>query len=61
MKAMTKKVRLVVYLSKDVHDHIMEVVLERAKLKKRFRGVISEVIEECAREHFGLPPKKEKK
>ena len=58
---MTKNVRLVVYLSKEVHDRIMEVVLERAKLKKRFRGVISEVIEECAREYFGLPPKKEEK
>jgi len=60
VKAMTKKVRLVVYLSKEVHDRIMEVVLERVSVEKRFRGVMSAVIEECAREHFGLP-KGEKK
>jgi len=57
---MPKKVKMVVYLSKDVHDRIMEVVLERVNLEKRFRGVMSDVIEDCAREHFGLP-KKEKK
>lgn len=50
-----KKVKLVVYLSKEVHDRIMEVVLKRVNLEKRFRGVLSDVIEECAREHFGLP------
>jgi hypothetical protein len=55
---MTKKKRLVVYLSEEVHDHIMEVVTERVSVEKRFRGVISDVIEECAREHFQLPNKK---
>ena len=55
-----KKVKLVVYLSKEVHERIMEVVLERINATRRFRGVISEVVEDCAREHFGLP-KKEKK
>jgi hypothetical protein len=57
VKAMTKKVRLVVYLSKEVHDRIMEVVLERVNTEKRFRGVMSDVIEDCARDHFGLPKK----
>ena len=55
-----KKVKLVVYLSKEVHDKIMEVVLERINLERRFRGVISEVIEDCAREHFGLPKRAKK-
>jgi hypothetical protein len=55
---MTKKKRLVVYLSKEVYDHIMEVSTERVSVEKRFRGVISDVIEECAREHFKLPNKK---
>lgn len=55
-----KKVKLVVYLTKEVHDRIMEIVLERVNKEKRFRGIISEVIEECARAHFGLP-KTEKK
>jgi len=50
-----KKVKLVVYLSKEVHDRIMEVVLERVSAEKRFRGVMSDVIEDCARDHFGLP------
>ena len=50
-----KKVKLVVYLSKEVHDCIMEVVLERVNRERRFRGIISEVIEDCAREHFKLP------
>ena len=54
-----KKVKLVVYLSKEVHDKIMDVVLKRVNEERRFRGVISEVIEDCAREHFGLP-KREK-
>ena len=49
-----KKVKLVVYLSKEVHDAIMDVVLERVNTEKRFRGIISEVIEDCARDHFGL-------
>jgi len=53
-------VKLVVYLSKEVHDRIMEVVLQRVNEERRFRGVMSDVVEECAREHFGLP-KKEKK
>jgi len=57
---MPKKVKMVVYLSKEVHDRIMEVVLERVNEEKRFRGVMSDVIEDCAREHFGLP-KEEKK
>jgi len=60
MSKKQKKVKLVVYLSKDVHDRIMEVVLERVNAERRFRGVISDVIEDCAREHFGLS-KKEKK
>ena len=55
-----KKVKLVVYLSKEVYDRLMEDVLERVNQEKRFRGVLSEVVEECARQHFGLP-KKEKK
>ena len=55
-----KKVKLVVYLSKEVHDRIMEVVLERINATRRFRGVISEVIEDFAREHFGLPEKEKK-
>ena len=55
-----KKVKLVVYLTKDVHDRIMEVVLERVNAERRFRGIISEVVEDCARNHFGLP-KREKK
>lgn len=42
------------YLSEEVHDRIMEVVLERVNEEKRFRGIMSEVIEDCAREHFGL-------
>jgi len=50
-----KKVKLVVYLSKEVHDRLMEAVLERVNSEKRFRGVISEVVEDCAREYFGLP------
>ena len=57
---MPKKVKMVVYLSKEVHDRIMEVVLERVNAEKRFRGILSEVIEDCARQHFGLP-KREKK
>ena len=57
---MPKKVKMVVYLSKEVHDRIMEVVLKRVNEEKRFRGVMSDVIEDCAREHFGLP-KEEKK
>ena len=52
-----KKVKLVVYLSKEVHDKIMEVVLERVNAERRFRGIISEVVEDCARNHFGLPKK----
>ena len=55
-----KKVKLIVYLSKEVHDRLMETVLKRVSEERRFRGVLSEVVEECAREHFGLP-KKEKK
>jgi len=55
-----KKVKLVVYLPKDVHDRIMEVVLKRVNEERRFRGIISEVVEDCAREHFGLS-KREKK
>ena len=51
--------KLVVYLSKEVYDRIMEVASERVSVEKRFRGVLSDVIEECAREYFGLP-KKEK-
>ena len=57
---MPKKVKMVVYLSKEVHDRIMEVVLERVNKEKRFRGVISEVIEDCARAHFGLPNREKK-
>ena len=60
MPSKEKKAKLVVYLSKEVHDKIMEVVLERVNAERRFRGVISEVVEDCAREHFGLP-KREKK
>jgi hypothetical protein len=53
-----KKVKLVVYLSKEVHERIMEAVLERVNSERRFRGVISEVVEDCAREHFGLKRKR---
>jgi len=60
MREKEKKVKLVVYLSKEVHDKIMEVVLERVNAERRFRGVITEVVEDCARDHFGLP-KNEKK
>jgi len=38
----------------------MEDVLKRVNQEKCFRGVLSEVVEECTRQHFGLP-KKEKK
>ena len=57
MQKKEKKVKLVVYLSKEVHDKIMEVVLERVNAERRFRGIISEVVEDCARNHFGLPKK----
>ncbi len=57
MSKKEKKVKLVVYLSKEVHDRIMEVVIERVTQERRFRGIISEVIEDCAREHFKLPKK----
>jgi hypothetical protein len=60
MSKKEKKVKLIVYLSKEVHERLMEVVLKRVNQERRFRGVLSEVVEECAREHFGLP-KKEKK
>jgi len=59
MSKKEKKVKLIVYLSKEVHERLMEVVLKRVNQERRFRGVLSEVVEECAREHFGLP-KKEK-
>ncbi len=55
MPKKVKKVKLVAYLSKEVHDKIMEVVLERVNATRRFRGVISEVVEDCARNYFGLP------
>jgi len=57
---MSKKVKMVVYLSKEVHDRIIEVVLERVNAEKRFRGILSEVVEDCARAHFGLPKIKRK-
>ena len=60
MPSKEKKAKLIVYLSKEVHDKIMEVVLERVNAERRFRGIISEVVEDCARNHFGLP-KREKK
>ena len=60
MPSKEKKAKLVVYLTKEVHDCIMEVVLERVNAERRFRGIISEVVEDCARNHFGLP-KREKK
>jgi len=50
-----KKVKLVAYVSKEVHDKIMEVVLERVNVERRFRGVISDVVEDCFREQFELP------
>jgi len=55
-----KKVKLVVYLSKEVHDAIMDVVLKRVNAEKRFRGIISEVVEDCARDYFGLPKEERK-
>ena len=51
---MPKKVKIVAYLSKEVHERIMDAVLERVNAERRFRGVISEVVEECVRGHFGL-------
>jgi len=60
MPEKAKKVKLVVYLSKEVHDRLMEAVLERVNSEKRFRGVISEVVEDCAREHFGLTKRERK-
>jgi hypothetical protein len=49
-----KKTKLVVYLSNDVYEKIMDLALDRAHSERRFRGVISEVVEECARKQLGL-------
>ena len=51
---MTEKVRMVVYLSKEVHERLMDTVLERVNRERRFRGVLSEVFEECLRKYFGI-------
>ena len=55
-----KKVKLVAYIPKEVHNRLMETVLERVKAERRFRGVLSEVVEDCIRNHFGLPKREEK-
>jgi len=55
---MPRRVKLVVYLSKD--DRVMQVVSERVDAGRRFRGIISEVIEECACQYSGLPKKERK-
>ena len=51
---MTEKVRMIVYLSKESHERLMDTVLERVNKERRFRGVISEVFEYCIRKYFGM-------
>jgi len=44
LKKKASKKRIIVYLEKEVYDRLMEVVLSRVQQKKKFRGVLSEVV-----------------
>lgn len=51
---MNEKVRMVVYLSKEIHERLMDTVFERVNKETCFLGVISEVFEDCVRKYFGI-------
>lgn len=46
------KQRIIVYLEKEVYDALMEVVLFRVQREKKFRGVLSEVVNDVLRSNL---------
>ena len=49
MQKKNPKKKIVVYLEKEVYDRLMEVVLHRVQEKRKFRGVLSEVVNDVLR------------
>jgi len=49
---MSKK-KLTVYIAPEVHECLMRDVLERVNKEHKFRGLLSEAVEEILRNHYG--------
>lgn len=52
LRKKTPKQRIIVYLEKEVYDALMEVVLFRVQQEKKFRGVLSEVVNDVLRSNL---------
>ena len=52
LRKKTPKQRLIVYLEKEVYEALMEVVLSRVQQKRKFRGVLSEVVNDVLRSNL---------
>ena len=46
------KKKVIVYLEKEVYDRLMDVVLCRIQEKRKFRGVLSEVVNDVLRSNL---------
>ena len=51
---MMQKKKLTVYLAHEVHDRLMQDVLERVNKEHKFRGLLSGAVEEILRSHYGM-------
>ena len=49
MQKKNPKKKVIVYLEKEVYERLMEVVLHRVQEKRKFRGILSEVVNDVLR------------
>ena len=49
MQKKKPKKKVIVYLEKEVYERLMEVVLHRVQEKRKFRGILSEVVNDVLR------------
>jgi hypothetical protein len=51
-KKKNPKKKIIAYLEEEVYDRLMEVVLYRVQQKRKFRGVLSEVVNDVLRSNL---------